>query len=701
MSILSAIILISLPSASSENIFPVRISEVQMNPDGSDTGAEFVELVNITNETQAIGGWDIDAADLPYFTIPQATQIAPLSTLTIYFRKDGINTAETIFTGATFGSTNMKNTNGAVALFTSQTHVAATLMDYVEYGASAQIHETIAIEKGIWQQNLYVPVSGTEGWSIMRTCRSNTNTICWNYGSATPGVHTLQDNPAVSNQNINPEMNQNISTGSVLPVATVFIDETIFAEDTFSSENPIDLQILTSSGAVLHLDEGNGFYEITSGQFRVQIEEEGTYMFSYFLNNDESSLKSITLTYFKPVPLLYPYINELSFNPSDGKKDFLELYFSPSGSSFSSLRGFSLQIDQTAIPLDDTPIASDGYALISFGGARTEMDPTLQKIVTAPSSLVGTTEQITLMYQGTPVDGVCWETLPIASTERSDYDSFTGIHGLWNGACVDAKVVTSGKSLMRKEKGSYPSEGNTKDLWEVIPLETPGSPNVIPHSSPIVNMQIQGDGKVSGAVPFHLNLTGEGSSDIYGIESYLWDFGDGTVSAEMNPTDHIYSIAGSYTVSLKVTNVLGDTATKTIHIDVLPVSSGGTSGNIQTIPNNVCSSSIETNVILSEIFPNPKGVDTGAEWIEIYNPTNEHITFCDIFLDDEEGGSMPVSLKGRQISSQSYLILSDIDTKITLGNTSDAVRLLYGSEKEVVDMVTYKDAKEGMSYSRF
>jgi PKD repeat protein len=40
--------------------------------------------------------------------------------------------------------------------------------------------------------------------------------------------------------------------------------------------------------------------------------------------------------------------------------------------------------------------------------------------------------------------------------------------------------------------------------------------------------------------------------------SWLWDFGDGSISKFKNPT-HWYAIAGTYTVTLTATNSLGNT----------------------------------------------------------------------------------------------------------------------------------------------
>lgn len=52
--------------------------------------------------------------------------------------------------------------------------------------------------------------------------------------------------------------------------------------------------------------------------------------------------------------------------------------------------------------------------------------------------------------------------------------------------------------------------------------------------------------------------------------SWLWDFGDGHLSAEQNPS-HVYASAGVYTVTLIATNVGGESSlTKHDYINVFP-----------------------------------------------------------------------------------------------------------------------------------
>ena len=65
---------------------------------------------------------------------------------------------------------------------------------------------------------------------------------------------------------------------------------------------------------------------------------------------------------------------------------------------------------------------------------------------------------------------------------------------------------------------------------------------------------------VSGEYPLPVQFTDTSQG---GPTSWAWDFGDGTTSNLTNPA-HTYAAAGTYTVSLTVTNTKGsDTSTQT------------------------------------------------------------------------------------------------------------------------------------------
>jgi PKD repeat protein len=72
----------------------------------------------------------------------------------------------------------------------------------------------------------------------------------------------------------------------------------------------------------------------------------------------------------------------------------------------------------------------------------------------------------------------------------------------------------------------------------------------------------------SGNTPLTVNFSSVGSTDLDGtIVSYFWDFGDGATSTTANP-QHIYTVAGNYVATLKVTDNLGATTSNTVAIEV-------------------------------------------------------------------------------------------------------------------------------------
>ena len=71
----------------------------------------------------------------------------------------------------------------------------------------------------------------------------------------------------------------------------------------------------------------------------------------------------------------------------------------------------------------------------------------------------------------------------------------------------------------------------------------------------------------SGTAPLSVSFADATTGD---VDTWQWDFGDGTTSTLQNPS-HEYTSAGLYTVSLTATGATGgDTATKTGYIDVSP-----------------------------------------------------------------------------------------------------------------------------------
>jgi PKD repeat protein len=82
-----------------------------------------------------------------------------------------------------------------------------------------------------------------------------------------------------------------------------------------------------------------------------------------------------------------------------------------------------------------------------------------------------------------------------------------------------------------------------------------------PTAAPVANFKTDATTSCSGVIKFTDQSTG-------GVNSWLWNFGDGTTSTQQHPA-HTYTGSGSYTVTLTATNNFGNnTATKTNYITI-------------------------------------------------------------------------------------------------------------------------------------
>jgi hypothetical protein len=177
-----------------------------------------------------------------------------------------------------------------------------------------------------------------------------------------------------------------------------------------------------------------------------------------------------------------------------------------------------------------------------------------------------------------------------------------------------------GNSLQRKSDGSWfakkPTPGTTVD--ESV------------NRAPEVVWSFPGNSLVSEVI----NLTAASSSDPDGdLLSYIWNFGDGQ-SATGENTKHSYKEAGSYEINLSV----GD-------------SKGATSYVSGTIAIGSVGGGAANHLVISEI--QVSGIDSGDEFIEIYNPTDSPISLSGWSIQYISGSSEEISPTKKNLISTS------------------------------------------------
>ena len=104
--------------------------------------------------------------------------------------------------------------------------------------------------------------------------------------------------------------------------------------------------------------------------------------------------------------------------------------------------------------------------------------------------------------------------------------------------------------------------------WMVLESDLPFTISPLQIIAPTVDFSAD---ILEGDIPLAVQFTEDVNPGVGNVASRLWDFGDGNTSDQTNPL-HTYTVAGTYTVSLTVTNDFEGTTTetKTDYITALP-----------------------------------------------------------------------------------------------------------------------------------
>lgn len=266
---------------------------------------------------------------------------------------------------------------------------------------------------------------------------------------------------------------------------------------------------------------------------------------------------------------------------------------------------------------------------------------------------------------------------------------------------------SAGKNYASMERNPVPGDGTLPSAWHSASRGTgfkegktergtPGAANS--NGLPVANAGPD----QTAVVGQEVNFDGSDSNDPDGQTlTWQWDFGDGGTGAEATPK-HIYAVAGSYTVTLTVSDST-DTATDqtTIIVTAVPttqISNVNTNVNTNTTANPAPVTPTSCRGIkINELYPNPTGADD-SEFIELINETDAAIspTGCKIWIGAERFAPLPDD----NIAPRAYFSWPKESNHLSLINGGATVTLVDADGQEL-DRVVYGAAPEGKSWSRF
>lgn len=273
-----------------------------------------------------------------------------------------------------------------------------------------------------------------------------------------------------------------------------------------------------------------------------------------------------------------------------------------------------------------------------------------------------------------------------------------------SGNPLSGRYNNAEKIFASMERNPVPGDGALVDSWHTATravgfqegkpeLGTPGSLNS--NGQPVA---VAGDDQ-TGTVGEEVSFDGTESSDPENQTlTFGWNFGDGATSSEPTPR-HAYAVAGEYTVTLTVSDGT-DSGSDTLKVTVTAARPNTPTNHPQptTIParsSPIVPTTSCRGVIISELFPNPDGVDD-YEFIELYNPTKQLIVLdgCSLWVNNKR----KAVLKNLSVAAKKYVVIEKSFSKLSLTNTGGNV-ILQDTDGSELGRVSYPKPPENESWA--
>lgn len=284
-----------------------------------------------------------------------------------------------------------------------------------------------------------------------------------------------------------------------------------------------------------------------------------------------------------------------------------------------------------------------------------------------------------------------------------------------DGTVVDVADDASGKPLTgayvsdvqwaSMERNYSVADGTVASSWHsatsavgfktATEFGTPGSANS--NSAPVADAGEDLSVTVNDITSFDATNSTDPDGDQL---TYAWDFGDGGLANGPTPT-HVFGVTGSFITVLTVSDgaLSGtDSVVVTVTPKPAPVLSQETKPLYDPNQQHPIDGAVNPDaaVRLSEILPNPVGLDKEGEFIELHNQekTAATLTGWRVVI-----GTKSYTLPNVVLPADEYLALRYQTTKLTLNNDSATVELRNPNAK-IIDSAKYEKGEEGNSFVR-
>ncbi len=450
-------------------------------------------------------------------------------------------------------------------------------------------------------------------------------------------------------------------------------------------------------------------------------------------------------------------INEV--NPQ-GVIDFAELYSTKDNLDISKCMLTDLDGEDSILSALKFTLNKGDYVVIYWQKGITENDLVLdinqnriREIYLEDTSLSSTDDQLVLICDEEIVDAVVWTNNDgeIANSEKSDTDYLiSNFEWVGSGNQQDAVVIPS-NSFQTIGRNSL-IDTDSKYDFEIFEKDTLGKENVHPfydHKIVINEIYANPPSYDTGREWIELRNLEENEVDLSG-----WMIKDSSnayvfpsfFSSKIKARDHIviFSIDSGISLSNSEAEIISLIRPDGVIQDEVTLPSGEkketesfarrenlkfdfttiiTPGEINMFldelraSSNMPSPSFEErdafnkrscdklflnswNIIISEVYSNPKGDESSQEFIELMNIGKSDIPLVCFSLEDFSGSKKIYPLPNKWLYPSLPQAFYKEDTNITLNNGEEKVFLKFSLDDEIIDLWEGVSSKDGFSFSK-
>ena len=116
--------------------------------------------------------------------------------------------------------------------------------------------------------------------------------------------------------------------------------------------------------------------------------------------------------------------------------------------------------------------------------------------------------------------------------------------------------------------------------------------------------------------------------------------------------------------------------------------------------NGICKADVgKKNIKITEVLANSAGVDTGNEFIELYNEDTVVVDLSDYFLAVGKNAEKQISLTSVILEPKQYISFTDTDLGLSLLNTTTRLELRYYDGTLLSEIIPYQDPNEEIAWA--